>query len=109
MDDVLARAAELGRAVRETPPFRALRAAEAAVMKDADTVKLAGALSALQQQQAALARQGKSLPAAEKASLEKILAAAAADPRLQALSKAQAEFQALVDSVSRAMLDQLKA
>ena len=89
MDDVLARAADLGKAVRDTPPFRALRDAEAAVMKDAETVKLAGALSALQQKQAALAREGKALPADERTSLEKILAAAAADPRLQALSKAQ--------------------
>ena len=108
MDDVLSRAADLGKAVRATAPFLALRAAEAAVMKDADTVQLAGALSALQQKQAALARDGKHLPDAEKASLDKILAAAAADPRLQALSKAQAEFQALLDSVSRAMRDQLK-
>jgi len=108
MDDVLARAADLGRAVRATRPFAALREAEAAVMKDADSVKLAGALSALQQKQSALAREGKSLPDDERESLRKILAAAAADPRLQALSKAQAEFQSLVDSVSRAMLDQLK-
>ena len=108
MDDVLPRAADLGRAIRGTEPFRALRAAEAEVMKDAASVKLAQALSTLQEKRAALVREGKDLDAPDRASLETIAAAAAADARLQALSKAQAAFQALVDSVSRTMLEQLK-
>jgi cell fate (sporulation/competence/biofilm development) regulator YlbF (YheA/YmcA/DUF963 family) len=108
MDDVLPRAADLGRAIRATERFRALREAEAEVMKDAGSVKLAQALATLQEKKAALAREGKELAAPDRASLETIAAAAAADARLQALSKAQAAFQELVDSVSRTMLEQLK-
>jgi len=107
-DDVLSRAADLGRAVRDTPKYRALREAEAAVMKDAESVKLAQALATLQERRASLAKEGKALDPADGERLEKIAAAAATDPRLQALSKAQAAFQDLVNSVSRAMLDQLK-
>ena len=108
MDDCLARAADLGRALRETAAFRALRAAEASVLEDKGSVELARALSTLQEKRAALGREGKPLDAADQASLEKIAAAAAADARLVALSKAQSAFQDLVNSVSRTMLGELK-
>lgn len=108
MQDVLAKAADLGKAIRGTEKFRALREAEAAVMGSADSVKLAEALGTLQQEQAAAARSGKAPAADLESRLGKIAAAASLDPRLQALSTAQREFQALVDSVNRAMLAELK-
>jgi cell fate (sporulation/competence/biofilm development) regulator YlbF (YheA/YmcA/DUF963 family) len=108
MDDVLARAADLGKAVRATEKFRALRAAEAAVMKSPGTVTLAEALVTLQKERADLDRAGKPLDDAFKVRFEKVAAAAAIDPGLIALSKAQKEFQALIDEVSRAMLAELK-
>jgi cell fate (sporulation/competence/biofilm development) regulator YlbF (YheA/YmcA/DUF963 family) len=108
MDDVTAKAAELGRAIRGTPKFRALREAEAAVMGNGDSVKLARALAALQEEAGKARGEGKEPDAAFKESLEKISAAAALDPRLVALARAQEEFQALVDSVSRTMLGELK-
>ena len=108
MDDVLAKAADLGRAVRATEKFRALRAAEASVMKSPDTVKLAEALSTLQRERADLDRAGTPMDASFKERYEKIANAAALDPTLVALSKAQGEFQALIDQVSRTMLAELK-
>lgn len=108
MDEVLAKAADLGKAIRATEKYAALRKAEAAVLKDADTVRLAQALATLQEERAAAARTGQPLSADAQQRLEKIAAAAALDARLQALSKAQKEFQALVDQVSRTMLSELK-
>ena len=108
MDDVLAKAADLGRAIRATEKFRSLRAAEAAVMKSPETVTLAGALSSLQQERADRDRAGKPIDAAFKERFEKIASAAALDPGLVALSKAQKEFQALIDEVSKTMLAELK-
>ena len=108
MDDVLAKAAELGKAVRATEKFRALRAAEATVMKSPDTVKLAEALSTLQNELAEREKAGKPMDAAFKERFEKIASAVALDPGLLTLSKAQKEFQALIDEVSRTMLGELK-
>lgn len=109
MQDVLAKATDLGRAIRGTERFRALRAAEAAVMGNAESVKLAQALATLQQERAEAARTGKALAPETAARLEKIAAAAALDPRLLDLSRTQREFQTLVDEVSRTMLAELKA
>lgn len=108
MEDVLAKAAGLGKAIRGTEKFRALREAEATVMKSADSVKLAEALGTLQQERAAAERAGKKLDDASRARLEKVSAAAALDPKLVALARAQEEFQALVNEVSRTMLGELK-
>ena len=108
MNHVLARAADLGKAMRETERFRALRAAEAAVMAAPDSVKLAEALGTLQKRIADAAAEGKDLEAGTKESLEKIASAAALDPLLRGLWKAQQEFQGLVDEVSRTMLGELK-
>ena len=108
MQEVLAKAADLGKAIRGTEKFRALRAAEGAVMASADSVKLAQALATLQQERAEAARTGKAFAPEAAARLEKIAAAAALDPRLMDLSRTQREFQALVDEVSRAMLAELK-
>jgi cell fate (sporulation/competence/biofilm development) regulator YlbF (YheA/YmcA/DUF963 family) len=109
MGDVLAKAADLGRAIRETGKFKALRAAEAEAMKSPDSVKLASALAQLQQEKAAAEKAGKDPGAAFRERYDKIEAAVALDPRLVALARAQAEFQALVNDVSRTMLEQLKA
>ncbi len=108
MDEVLAKAADLGKAIRATDKYRALRASESDVMRDGDCVKLAQALSTLQEETAAAARAGTTLDAQARERLEKIAAAASLDPKLQALAKAQKEFQALVDDVSRTMLAELK-
>ena len=108
MDEVQAKAADLGKAIRATEKYRVLRTAEGAVMQDADCVKLAQALATLQGERAAAERAGKPLDAPAQERLEKIAGAAALDPKLQALAKAQKEFQALVDDVSRTMLSELK-
>ena len=108
MDEVLAKAADLGRAIRGTEKYRALRAAEGEVMKDEASVTLAQALATLQEEGAAAIRAGKPLDPAVQERLEKIAGAAAIDPKLQALAKSQKEFQALVDEVSRTMLAELK-
>jgi cell fate (sporulation/competence/biofilm development) regulator YlbF (YheA/YmcA/DUF963 family) len=108
MDDVLAKATELGKAIRATEKFRLLREAETAVMNSADSVKLAEALGTIQRERMEAARDGKALPPEAEGRLQKILAAAGLDPRLQALSLAQQEFQALVDRVNHTMLDELR-
>ncbi len=108
MSEVLAKASDLGRAIRGTETFRSLRDAEAAVMKSPDSVKLAEALGTLQQERAAAERTGKAPGADLEERLGKIAAAVALDPSLRTLSAAQREFQALVASVSRAMLDELR-
>lgn len=108
MEDVLARAAELGRAIRATEKFKALRDAEAAVMANPDSVTLAEALGALHRQRAEDEAAGKPMDAAMAERVEKITGAVAVDERLQALSRAQQEFQALVDRVNQTMLGQLK-
>ena len=109
MDDVLAKAADLGRAIRATEKYRALRDAEAAVMKSPDSVKLAEALATLQGERSAAAAGKKPPEKGLEDRYGKIAAAVALDPRLVQLSKAQQEFQALVNDVSRTMLAQLKA
>jgi cell fate (sporulation/competence/biofilm development) regulator YlbF (YheA/YmcA/DUF963 family) len=108
MDDVLAKAADLGRAVRATPKFQALRDAEAAVLKSPDSVKLAEAYATLQQERAKAEKSGKPVDAGLQDRFDKISAAVALDPRLLALSRAQQEFQDLVSQVSRTMLGELK-
>ena len=108
MDDVLAKAAELGGAIRETEKFRALREAEGAVIKSPDSVKLAEALGTLHQEKAAAAREGRTLGKEFEERFERIAAAAELDPRLQALSSAQKAFQALIDSVNRTMIAELR-
>ncbi len=108
MDDVLAKAADLGRAIRGTEKYRVLREAEAVVMKSPESVKLAEALSTLQQEKAAAEAAGKVVDAAFKDRLDRISAAVALDPRLVTLARAQQEFQALVNDVSRKMLGELK-
>ena len=107
MEEVLAKASDLGRAIRGTGKFRALRDAEAAVMKSPESVKLAEALGTLQQEQAEAARAGKALGEESRVRLENIAAAAALDPRIQALDAEQKEFQALVNRVNGAMLAEL--
>jgi cell fate (sporulation/competence/biofilm development) regulator YlbF (YheA/YmcA/DUF963 family) len=109
MDEVLAQAAALGRAIRGTEKFRLLKEAEAAVLARPDAVTLAGALAQLQQERAAAAKEGRTPDAAFRERYEKVEAAAATDPALVALARAQADFQALVGAVSRAMLDELKS
>jgi cell fate (sporulation/competence/biofilm development) regulator YlbF (YheA/YmcA/DUF963 family) len=108
MDDVLAKAADLGRAIRGTEKYRVLREAEGVVMKAPESVKLAEALSTLQQEKAAAEAAGRAVDAALQDRLGKISAAVALDPRLLDLARAQQEFQALVNDVSRRMLAELK-
>ncbi|MCK6480066.1 MAG: YlbF family regulator [Planctomycetaceae bacterium] len=108
MSDVLARASELGRALRDTPEFRALRDAESAVMASPESVTLAEALGTLHRQRAEAEKSGKPMDPATAARVEAVTGAVAVDPLLQALSRAQQEFQALVHRVNRAMLDELK-
>ena|SRR5690349_9294573 len=109
MDDVLAKAAELGRAIRGTEKYRKLRDAEADVMKSPDSVKLAEALGTLQQERSAAEASGKPLDPSLKDRYEKIAAAVSLDPKLLTLAKVQKEFQDLVNEVSRTMLGELKA
>ncbi len=108
MDEVLDKAADLGRAIRATEKYRVLREAEGVVMKSPDSVKLAEALATLQQEKAKAAASGKPFTADAQERLDKVAAAVGLDPRLLALAKAQAEFQALVNDVSRRMLSELK-
>lgn len=108
MEEILAKAAELGRAIRGTAAFRALRDAEAAVMASPDSVKLAEAIATLHGERTSRAAAGKPLDAATAERIGKVAAAVAADPLLQALSRAQQEFQAVVDGVNRTMLAELR-
>ena len=108
MEDVLAKAADLGRTLCAAPEFRALRDAEAAVMAAPDSVTLAEALGTLHRRRAADQAAGKPMDAATAEAIEKITAAVALDDRLQALSRAQQAFQALVDRVNGAMLAELR-
>ena len=108
MDEVLAKAADLGRAIRGTEKYARLRDAEAAVMKSPDSVKLAEALTTLQNELSAAEAKGKPLDAALKDRYEKIAAAVSLDSKLITLSKVQREFQDLVNEVSRTMLGELK-
>lgn len=108
MEDVIAKATELGRTLRGAAEFQALREAEAAVMAAPDSVTLAEALGTLHRQRAADQAAGKPMDAATADRIGKVAAAVALDERLQALSKAQQAFQALVDRVNRAMLDELR-
>ena len=108
MDDVLAKAADLGRAIRATENYKRLRDAEAEVLKFPDSVKLAEGLATLQGELAASEKRGKGLDPDLKERYEKIAAAVSLDPRLLHLSKVQREFQDLVNEVSRTMLGELK-
>ncbi len=108
MEDVIAKASELGRTLCAAPEFLALREAEAAVMASPDSVTLAEALGTLHQRRAADQAAGRPMDAATAETIGKITAAVAIDERLQALSRAQQAFQALVDRVNRAMLAELR-
>ena len=108
MEDVLAKATDLGKAIRATEKFRALREAEAAVVAVPESVRLAEALGTLQEERVAAARSGKALGPEFEDRLQKIVAAAGLDPRIQGLSLAQKSFQELVDRVNRTMLAELQ-
>src|SRR5690349_6132098 len=108
MDEVLAKAADLGRAIKATEKYARLRDAEAAAMKSPDSVKLAEALTTLQQELAANEAKGKPLDAGLKERYEKIAAAVSLDPKLLTLARVQKEFQELVNEVSRTMPGELK-
>ena len=108
MDEVLAKAADLGRAIKGTEKYVRLREAEATVMKSPDSVKLAEALTTLQQELAAAESKGKPIDPGLKERYEKIAAAVALDPKLLTLARVQKEFQDLVNQVSRTMLGELK-
>ncbi len=107
-DPILAEAGRLGRALREHAGFRRLRDAEAAVLAAPESASLADALGRLQKERDRLRAEGASPSPDGDRSLERVAAAAAADPLLVELWRAQTEFQGLVDSVSRAMLAEIR-
>jgi cell fate (sporulation/competence/biofilm development) regulator YlbF (YheA/YmcA/DUF963 family) len=105
LDAILEQAARLGDAMKAHPRFKRLRDAERAVMESQEALLLADGLGRARREHAELL--AKSDPgvavAAERA--DRIARAAAADPLLRELARAQDEFQQMVNAVSKTMLD----
>ena len=107
MEDVLRLASDLGKLIAQHERFRKLRAAEDAVAADQETRNL---VTAMEEQRAKIIKLESAQQPVEpedKHELQRVTDAVHANPKLQTLAMAQADYMELMNKVNKTIQDKL--
>ena len=107
MDQLLNLASKLGKLIAEHERFRKLRAAENAVNADAQTRSLVEALEAQRRKIADLEAKLQPVEPEDKHELQRLTEVVHANPKLQALAEAQADYFELMNKIDREIRSKL--
>lgn len=107
MEDLLERARQLGRAMRDHPRFEAYVEASEALHDDAAAAEVMKAYNEAASKLAEKERSGQPIEVEEKRELEKRREAVASNPTVKAFMQAQANYTELMRNVNDAIYSQL--
>lgn len=107
MQEILDSAAALGRLIAGHDSYRRLRAAEAKVAAQPDTRKLIEDFEAQRGKIAELESQMKPVEVTDKHELQRLADAVHANPDLQELLRAQADYLSVMNRINRTIRQQL--
>ncbi len=107
--ELLSLASSLGRAIAEQPRFLAVRDAEARVLSDPESRSLTDELERLRKRIASRESKGEEGSTEELQALRTIEERVRAEPKLQHLARAQADFAQMMNEVQERLYKELRA
>jgi cell fate (sporulation/competence/biofilm development) regulator YlbF (YheA/YmcA/DUF963 family) len=107
MEELLSKAAELGRLLADHPRFGTLMAARDAVRADEPARKLMADYERQVNRIQDLTLQNRPIEVADKRRLAELEQTVASNEKIKALAKAQADFTEMMSSVNRAIYENL--